>query len=202
MPNSVIQTVEVLRRPMICEEEVSELTHQYGAPVRRTFNVQADEYIRSYRWRADSDRRAEVVFAIQDPTGRIWLHAKAHYPSHIFRLPSGGIHWGETVHHALQREVMEETGLCVEIKRFISLVEYRFHHNGSTVKFASYIFHLLCGSCTPTLQEDEEISCFRAVMPSQLSQITVDMRNMLGERRGWGQWRAIAHDLVYDALTK
>ena len=39
-------------------------------------------------------------------------------------------------------------------------------------------------------------------MPSQLSQITVDMRNMLGERRGWGQWRSIAHDLVYDALAK
>lgn len=202
MSSSVIQTVDVVRRPMICEDEVRELANRYGPPIRRTFNVQADEYIRAYRWRADSDRRAEVVFAIQGPTGRIWLHAKSHYPSHIFRLPSGGIGWDETVHHALLREVKEETGMCVDIKRFMGLIEYRFHHNGSTVKFASYIFHLICGSVAPEIQEDEGISEFRPMLPSQLSQITVDMRNMIGDRRGWGQWRALAHDLVYDALSK
>ena len=202
MFNSATQTVELLRRPMICEEEVSELAWRYGAPLRRTFNVQADEYIRSYRWRNDSDRRAEVVFAIQDPTGRIWLHAKAHYPSHIFRLPSGGIGWQETVKQALLREVEEETGMAVDIKRFMGLIEYRFHHNNSTVKFASYIFHLICGSCMPVIREEENISQFRALLPCQLSQITVDMRNMLGDRRGWGQWRALAHDLVYDVMEK
>jgi 8-oxo-dGTP pyrophosphatase MutT (NUDIX family) len=202
MSNSVIQTVELLRRPMICEEEVSELVYQYGTPLRRSFTIQADEYIRSYRWRADLDRRAEVVFAIQDPIGRIWLHAKSHYPGHIVRLPSGGIGWDETIQHALFREVEEETGLCAEIKRFLGLIEYRFQHNGSTVKFASYIFHLFCGSCTPTVPNSGEISAFRPVLPSQLSQITVDMRNMIGDRRGWGQWRALAHDLVYDMLSK
>jgi ADP-ribose pyrophosphatase YjhB (NUDIX family) len=202
MSNSVMQPVQTLARPMICEEEVGELVRRYGAPLRRSFTVQADEYIRSYRWRADSDRRAEVVFVIQDPTDKIWLHAKAHYPGHIFRLPSGGIGWDETVYDALLREVEEETCLCVEIRRFIGLIEYRFQHNGSTVKFASYIFQLFCGSATPTLPACGEISAFRAVAPSQLSQITVDMRNMLGDRRGWGQWRALAHDLVYDVLSK
>ncbi len=202
MSNPVIQTVELLRRPMICEEEVSGLMHQYGTPLRRTFTIQADEYIRSYRWRTDIDRRAEVVFAIQDPTGKIWLHAKPHYPDHIARLPSGGIDWDESIQHALFREVEEETGMCVEIKRFVGLIEYHFQHNGSTVKFASYIFHLFCGSAMPVIPPCGEISAFRAVLPSQLSQITVDMRNLIGDRRGWGQWRALAHDLVYDVLKK
>ncbi len=202
MSNAVAQIAPLLRKPMICEEEVGELVCRYGTPIRRAFTIQADEYIRAYRWRTDCDRRAEVVFAIQDVTGRIWLHAKAHYPSHIARLPSGGIGWDETIQGALVREVEEETGLCTEIRRFLGVIEYRFQHAGSTVKFASYIFHLYCGSCAPALQEGEEISCFRAILPSQLSQITVDMRNMIGDRRGWGQWRALAHDLVYDTLTR
>ncbi len=201
MPNSVAQIADAVRKPMISEEEVGELAQRFGAPVRRVFNLQADEYIRSYRWRADSDRRAEVVFAIQDPAGRIWVHAKAHYPGHIFRLPSGGIEWQENVYEALLREVAEETGLAVVVKRFVGLIEYRFHHSGSTVKFASYVFHLLCGSQAPCLPDDGEISQFRPILPFQLLQLSADMRNMVGDRRGWGEWRALAHDLVYDVLV-
>lgn len=200
MLNSVAQIADAVRKPMISEEEVGELTQRFGAPVRRVFNIQADEYIRSYRWRADSDRRAEVVFAIQDPAGRIWVHAKAHYPGHIFRLPSGGIEWHEGVYEALLREVAEETGLAVVVKRFVGLIEYRFHHNGSTVKFASYVFHLLSGSQAPCLPCDGEISQFRPILPFQLLQLSADMRNMVGDRRGWGEWRSLVHDLVYDVL--
>jgi 8-oxo-dGTP pyrophosphatase MutT (NUDIX family) len=126
MSNAVAQIAPLLRKPMICEEEVGELACRYGTPIRRAFTIQADEYIRAYRWRTDCDRRAEVVFAIQDVTGRIWLHAKAHYPSHIARLPSGGIGWDETIQGALVREVEEETGLCTEIRRFLGVIEYRF----------------------------------------------------------------------------
>jgi ADP-ribose pyrophosphatase YjhB (NUDIX family) len=186
---------------MISEEEVRELAQQFGAPVRRLFHIQADEYIRQYRFYKDSDRRAEVVFAIQDPAGRIWVHAKAHYPSHLFRLPSGGVHWTEGVHTALLREVYEETGLHPQVQRFLGLIEYRFHYAGATVHFASYIFQLLSDGTEPRLPADEEISAFRAILPFQLLQLSADMRNVVGDRRGWGEWRALAHDLVYDVLT-
>jgi 8-oxo-dGTP pyrophosphatase MutT (NUDIX family) len=202
MPNSVIPNTAPVRKPMISEEEVHELVTRYGVPIRRVFNIQADEYIRTYRWRADSDRRAEVVFVIQDPSDKIWLHAKSHYPSHIFRLPSGGIHWEESVLEALRREVDEETGLAVEIEDFVGLIEYRFHDNGSTVEFASYIFHVYSDGRAPRCPVGGEISEFRAVLPSQLLQLAVDMRNIIGNRRGWGQWRALAHELVYDALYR
>ena len=97
MTEPVITMRAKTRRPMICEDEVQHLAALYGEPVRGTFSIQADEYIRAYRWRKDIDRRAEVVFAIQDERKRIWLHAKAHYPSHIFRLPSGGVNWDEPI---------------------------------------------------------------------------------------------------------
>ena len=189
------------RLPMMCADEIDTLTARYGRPVHRLYNVLADEYIYSYRWRKETDRRAEVVFAIQDESGRIWVHAKPHYPMHIYRLPSGGIHLDESVEDALYREVYEETGLNVRIKRFLGLIEYRFYRGISTAKFASYVFHLYSDGGFPVMHEGEQILEFRAILPSQISQLAVDLRNLIGDRRGWGQWRALVHDLVDDYLS-
>ncbi|MCB0061890.1 MAG: NUDIX hydrolase [Caldilineaceae bacterium] len=190
---------------MICDREVRELITTFGDPIRRTYHIEADEYIRAYRWRPDLDRRAEVVFAIQDPNEQVWMHTKAHYPAHLSRLPSGGVECQERIYDALLREIAEETGWIVTnyevtVQRFIGLLEYHFHHNGSVRKFASYIFHLQSNGTSPTINDPEEIYTFRAIRPSQLLQLTVDMRNMVGERRGWGQWRSLAHELVHDYL--
>lgn len=183
-------------------EEVAWLAQRYGKPVRRSYTVQADEYLYSNRFRKDQDRRAEVVFAIQDiVSGRIWVHAKPHYPAHIFRLPSGGVHPTEAVEQALLREVYEETGLAVKIDRFVALIECQFRHCDTAAQFASYVFHLSSPRGAPTIQAGETISEFRAVAPSQLAQIALDLRNLIGDRRGWGQWRALAHDVVYEYLT-
>jgi ADP-ribose pyrophosphatase YjhB (NUDIX family) len=187
--------------PTIDEDEVAMLVRQYGLPKRLRYAVQADDYIHSYRWRKDSDRRAEVVFAIQNDSGRVWVHAKAHYPLHIFRLPSGGINWDEAVEVALLREVQEETALDVQIERFVGLIEYTFFYGTSTVEFASYIFHLSSSGGFPVASEGEDICEFRPVLPRQLSRIALDLRNLSGERRGWGQWRALAHDVVCESLS-
>jgi len=64
--------------PMIMAEEVDELASRWGEPTRHTFRIEADDYIYSYRWRKDIDRRAEVVFAIEDIGGGIWVHSKPH----------------------------------------------------------------------------------------------------------------------------
>jgi ADP-ribose pyrophosphatase YjhB (NUDIX family) len=188
-------------RPMIQAEEVESLAAQYGRPSRQSFRIQADEYIYSYRWRKDSDRRAEVVFAIEDGGQGIWVHTKPHYPINIFRLPSGGVHWDEAVEDALLREVEEETGLSVSIERFLALVEYHFYRGDSTAMFASYVFHLRSHGGIPIIQDSEPISAFYAVPLSQLARLAADLRGLNGDRQGWGQWRALAHDVVYRILT-
>jgi ADP-ribose pyrophosphatase YjhB (NUDIX family) len=190
-----------LRLPMIVSDEVAELSAHYGAPIQRTFHVEADDYIYSYRFNQKSDRRAEVVFAIEDRTGQVWVHTKSHYPQHIFRLPTGGIHCDELVVDGLLREVKEETGLSVEIVRFLGIIDYQFWYGGMMAPFASYIFHLrsTCVDC-PTIQQGEPISEFRAVLPQQVGQLAKNLRNLAGGRRAWGEWRALAHDLVYETL--
>jgi ADP-ribose pyrophosphatase YjhB (NUDIX family) len=186
---------------MISEEEIQELVACYGQPARRRHVLYADEYIRRYRWRTDSDRRAEVVFAIADPAGRILLHAKAHYPTHIYRILSGGIGWEESVEAAMLREVAEETNLPVTIERFLGVIEYEFRYHDEKAHFASYIFLLCTDFSEPVCVRDNEISAFRAVLPSQLLDMSAELRNLIGDRRGWGQWRALAVDLVYEQLV-
>jgi ADP-ribose pyrophosphatase YjhB (NUDIX family) len=190
-----------LRLPMIVSDEVAELSSRYGAPEKRTFHVQADDYIYSYRFNKTLDRRAEVVFAIEDDTGQVWVHTKSHYPEHIFRLPTGGVHWDELVVEGLLREVKEETGLAVEIERFLGIIEYQFYHGDWVAPFASYIFHLRSHYVTcPSIGDGEPISEFRAVSPLQMRQLALNLRNLAGGRRAWGEWRALAHDLVYDTM--
>lgn len=186
---------------MIHEEELEELATRFGEPTRHSHRIEADEYIYSYRWSKDSDRRAEVVFAIEDLDQGIWVHTKPHYPVHIFRLPSGGVHWDEPVEEALMREVAEETGLLVNVERFVAVMEYEFYCGESTVRFVSYIFHLRSPGGTPIFQEGEPISAFYAVQPARLAKIAEDLRALGGDRRGWGQWRAVAHDVVHGYFT-
>ena len=189
-----------VRMPMISEEEVAFLAEHYGAPARRAYWIQADEYIRSFRWRTDSDRRAEVVFVIQNPAGQIWLHAKAHYPAHIFRLLSGGVYWEEPIVDALYREIDEETSLKCTIERFLGVITYHFRYGDEVACFASYVFALRTDFTPPACLRDNEISAFRAVMPSQLVDVSNDLRNLIGDRHTWGHWRAMAVDLVHETL--
>lgn len=190
-----------LRRPMISEEEIQELAARYGEPVRRCHLLHADDYIRRYRWRTDSDRRAEVVFAIADPADHILLHAKAHYPKHVYRILSGGIAWEESVETAMLREVSEETNLPVAIERFLGVIEYEFRYGDETAHFASYVFLLRTDFSQPVCVRDNEISAFHTVLPSQLLDVSAELRNLIGDRYGWGQWRALAVDLVYEQLV-
>jgi ADP-ribose pyrophosphatase YjhB (NUDIX family) len=187
--------------PMIVSDEVAELSTHYGAPLRRCFDLQADDYIYSYRFNKTIDRRAEVVFAIEDGVGQLWVHNKSHYPQNIFRLPTGGVHWHELVVDGLLREVKEETGLEVEVARFLGIIEYRFWYGGAMAAFASYIFHVRssCVDC-PKVPHGEVIAEFRAVSPRELQQLARNLRDLEGKRRAWGEWRALAHDLVYEAL--
>lgn len=188
-------------KPMIDEEEVQELITRYGNPIRRTYSIQADDYIRAYRWQPTSDRRAEVVFAIQNPADQIWLHAKAHYPARIFRLLSGGVHSDEGIEEALWREVSEETSLDCTVDRFLGLITYRFTYGEEVAHFASYIFTLRADFTPPRCERDNEISAFYAVLPGQLGDVSNDLRNLIGDRHGWGQWRALAVELVHEQLA-
>lgn len=202
---SVQSAAHPRRKPTIDEGEVRMLAAKYGEPIRRQYDIVATTAQLTRRWREDSDRRAEVVFAIQGPGKAIWLHTKHTYPRPMFRLLSGGVEWDENVEDALLREVEEETSLPVRVERFVALLEYEFHNDKMhserrAVQFASYLFLLRNCNGKPHPEGNDEVAEFHSILPRQLPEVAADLRNIMGERREWGRWRAIPHDVLYEAM--
>ncbi|MBX2998161.1 MAG: NUDIX hydrolase [Caldilineaceae bacterium] len=181
--------------------EVVTLSARYGNPVYRRYDITADEHLARQRWRPVSDRRGEVVFAIRQPSGEILLHTKAQYNNLIYRLPTGGINPNEAVEDALFREIEEETGQAVAVRRFLGIFDCRFHLNGDTTSFTSYIFYLESLSKELNGSDTQEISGYQLIAPEQLGYVALALRGLRGKRRRWGYWRSLAHDLVYRYLT-
>src|SRR5262249_35394158 len=70
------------------------------------------------------DRFAEVCMVLRRPNGKLITAVKTYYPDGAFRLLTGGVGHGESIGVALLREVAEETGLDVVVRRFLAVVEY------------------------------------------------------------------------------
>ena len=189
-------------KSQVDQKELEALAERYGPPLCRHFSIETDAYMRAYRGQKDPDRRGEVVFAIRQMNGEILLHTKNRYETPIYRLPTGGIERGEPVEDALFREIAEETGQEVKVRRFLGVLYCNFVSNGSGIPFVSYIFYLdsLSQKLSPT--DTEEVSGYRTVPANELCTVAQSLRALNLERRCWGYWRSLAHDLVYNALAK
>ena len=189
---------------LIDEAEVSRLSAAYGPAERRQMLVEMDLASFENWWEkvvTKSNRRGEVVLAIQRPDGQVLLHTKRFYPPGTYRLPSGGVHPGEAVLAGATREAKEETGLDVTVERFVGIVEYEFRHGQRHLPFVSYVFLTRAGADVPVVQDpDEQISGFRYVSPAEIRQVAAQLRALSPDWSDWGAFRALPHDMVADAL--
>ncbi len=72
-------------------------------------------------------------------------------------LPGGGSEVGERLEEALHREVREETGLEIEIERFVGFKEDFFYYDPLDVAFHGLMFFYLCRPLTLQLAADDQI---------------------------------------------
>jgi 8-oxo-dGTP pyrophosphatase MutT (NUDIX family) len=162
---------------LIDEREIEELVKRYGPIERRSYSLEMDRENFEY-WQDEltTKRRGEVVLVVRRPDGVV-LHTKDYYPPGAYRLPSGGVKWGESVLHALHREAWEEMGLDVEAERFLGLLEYEFHCQEETIPFVSYVFLVMDngGELTPQ-DEGEHILSFRQVPVAELAAVADSLR--------------------------
>jgi 8-oxo-dGTP pyrophosphatase MutT (NUDIX family) len=111
--------VELILNPEI-EAEVAALAARYGEPRRVAAVLSGTPFDPLIM----TDRFGEVCMVIRRPGGALLTAIKTFYPPGAYRLLTGGVGHGEPIEAALLREVEEETGLDVEVQRFVAVIEY------------------------------------------------------------------------------
>ena len=193
--------------PYAVLREIDALAARYGEPrrVRAPIDDGFDDPIRK------PDRYGEVCMVIRRPTGRLLLSIKTFYPRGAYRLPTGGIHHGESVHDALVREAHEETGLDLSVERFIAHVAYTAEREPASAPLFHTFAFLLAehGGTLGALDETEQIEDWREVEVTELTRVaetlaalrTTGTRDIGGDWQAWGRFRAVVHRVAHDALT-
>jgi 8-oxo-dGTP pyrophosphatase MutT (NUDIX family) len=102
------------------ETEIAALAARYGAPRRVTAELRGAPFDPLIM----TDRFGEVCMVVRRPGGMLITAIKTFYPPGAFRLLTGGVGHGEPIAAALLREVEEETGLEVAVRRFLAVIEY------------------------------------------------------------------------------
>jgi len=194
--------------------QVETLSMRYGSPVRTTVMLPDG----SFAPFAKSDRIGEVCMVIRRPTGHLLTARKTFYPHNAYRLLTGGIEHGEPIEAALRREVVEETSLTVDIRRFLAVIAYTAPAPGvaspsdadSLNHFYTFVFLLdeIGGTLAPQ-DPEERIAGFREVLPEELPTLATRLEQVpdaddpeIGGRwRSWGMFRAVVHRVVHTTLT-
>lgn len=185
--------------------ELDALADRLGEPKRAvaTIDDSFDDPIRK------PDRFGEVCMVIRRPSGTLLLSIKTFYPRGAYRLPTGGIHHGEGIHDALVREAHEETGLDLEVERFLARIAYRGMREPA-VLFHTFAFLLReRGGTLGALDESEQIEDWREIQPVSLPDVartleqleSAGTRDIGGDWRAWGRFRAVVHRVVHEALS-
>ena len=180
---------------------VADAVERYGRPLELEADIPVSLKTLDY-WRGLKDgRTAEVVLLVRRLNGRYLLHTKAFYPQGAYRLLTGGIHAGEDLIRAAMREATEETGLAVQVQRFLGVLRQRFLGDGQAFCFTSYLIELTeQGGTLGALDEDEGICGFSEVAPGELISVALALETLPESWRDWGMIRGGAHRLAARVL--
>jgi ADP-ribose pyrophosphatase YjhB (NUDIX family) len=191
--------------PRDIQDELRQLARRYGQPLIETINLAST---RRFDPLNKTDRYGEVCMVIRRPNGHLLTMTKTTYPTNAYRLPTGGINHVESVIDALLRETQEETGLQVNVERFLAAAAYRIAGQDYP---SFYTFAFLLDEVSGTLgaiDEDEQIEDFRETLPEDLLTVAEDLEqvtanystNIDSSWKDWGRFRAIIHRLVWEAM--
>jgi 8-oxo-dGTP pyrophosphatase MutT (NUDIX family)/L-amino acid N-acyltransferase YncA len=82
-----------------------------------------------------------------------------------YHLPGGGVHSAESIEQTLRREVREEAGIAIQVRRFLRLEELFFYYDPSDTAYHGLHLFYLCHPETLDLLPDAEVDDGSAEKP-------------------------------------
>ena len=118
---------------------------------------------------------------VADSQGRLLMIKRGHEPgAGLWSIPGGRIEPGESDAEAVVREMIEETGLTVEVGRLIGRVQ-RPGLNGAVVDIRDYAATVTGG----TLRAGDDAADARWVAPGELASLEIT-EGLIDALAGWG----------------
>jgi 8-oxo-dGTP pyrophosphatase MutT (NUDIX family) len=134
----------------------------------------------------------------KDDPGRIVVIRKPFFPPEAFRAPSGAANRGESLEDGAVRESKEETGLDVQLTRYLARINARFTSEDKVIDWTSHILEAreISGKLEPI--DTHEIAEAKWV---SLDELQGPVRQALLDT-GWGlfRYRVALTDLTVQAL--
>ncbi|MFN2467392.1 MAG: NUDIX hydrolase [Gaiellaceae bacterium] len=174
------------------------LRARYGEPELLEWRgeVSAPE-LRLAAGRPGSTRRHDVTLFIFAGE-RLALIRKPSYPPGIWRTPGGGVDPEEDFVAGAAREAREETGLAIELDRYLVATQAVFTHGPESLEWQTHVFsaHALGDVLAP--QDTHEIEAARWGTAAELGGPIRE--RLLATGRALWRYRVALHDAALSAL--
>jgi ADP-ribose pyrophosphatase YjhB (NUDIX family) len=180
------------------EAVLAPVRERYGTPVVLVW----DGEISDIEWTIathNPSRTHDVTLFILDPSQRLALIRKPHFAADVWRPPGGGVKPGEDFAAGAVREALEETGLRVELGRYLVASQVVFRNAGRELPWQTHV--LLAETKDTDLAPDdpEEIADARW---GTLAELAGPLRErLLAEDRAFWRYRVALHDAALSALA-
>lgn len=183
------------------QEEISKLEDRYGRPREISFGeikMQEDEF--DLLRRSMEGGRAHDVTIFTFVKGEVVVIQKPSHPPKVFRAPGGGVEPCENIEDGIRREMYEETGLEIEIERYVLRTMVTFVRDTERRDWTSHVFlaSKVGGRLNP--KDTEEVAKARLVSSEKLLGGIRD--RMLESGRGGLIYRAKLTDAFFEEVNR
>jgi 8-oxo-dGTP pyrophosphatase MutT (NUDIX family) len=180
------------------EAVLAPLRQRYGEPVRLEWEGEISA--REHSLATYNPKRMHDVTLFIFNGARLALIRKHGFEPGIWRPPGGGVKPGEDFVAGVQREALEETGLRVELERYLVDATARFVYEPNDVPWRTHVFLATTEDGVLSPQDADEIEAARW---GTLAELSGPLRErLLATSRAFWRYRVALHDAAAEALSR
>ncbi len=165
------------------DDQVKEMISKYGDPQVFIFSADfLDFECELVRRSAAKGRNHDITCFIQKDDEYVVIQKHQYAQTGIYRAPSGGAHPDEDLEEAAEREMYEETGLKVDLTRFVMDVQLEVKCPDEIIPWRSLVFLAEATDGNMEIIDDYEIYNVRLMSREEM----LGSVDQLMVESGWG----------------
>jgi ADP-ribose pyrophosphatase YjhB (NUDIX family) len=182
----------------VTEAVLQPLRERYGEPALLEWEGEISEHEHALATYNPKRMHDVTLFILNGE--RLALIRKPQFEPGVWRPPGGGIKPGEDFEDGVRREALEETGLRVELRRYLVVAEARFLYEPHDVPWRTHVFLATTADDEIAPRDREEIAAARW---GTLAELAGPLRDRLLETdRAFWRYRVALHDAALAQLDQ